>query len=65
MKSLWLTVATLLALAAAGCGGDTDSATKTPDRPAPKIEGVTIEGDRLSLADLQGRPVFVNVWSSW
>ncbi|MBA2742072.1 MAG: hypothetical protein H0U46_08690 [Actinobacteria bacterium] len=65
MKSLWLTVATVLALAAAGCGGSTDSATEMPDRPAPKIEGVTIEGDPLSLAELRGRPVFVNVWSSW
>ena len=42
-----------------------------PHEPAPKrelapaIEGVTIDGERLSLADFRGRPVFVNVWSSW
>lgn len=42
-----------------------------PHEPAPKrelapaIEGVTIDGERIALADFRGRPVFVNVWSSW
>ena len=36
------------------------------DRPkAPAIEGVSLEGARISLADFRGKPVFVNVWSSW
>jgi hypothetical protein len=33
--------------------------------PAPKIAGTTLDGKRLSLADLRGRPVIVNIWSSW
>jgi ABC-type glycerol-3-phosphate transport system substrate-binding protein len=33
--------------------------------PAPAIEGVSLDGESISLADLRGRPVFVNVWSSW
>ena len=33
--------------------------------PAPAISGTTIEGKRLSLAALRGKPVLVNVWSSW
>jgi RTX calcium-binding nonapeptide repeat (4 copies) len=33
--------------------------------PAPPIEGVTIDGERVSLADFRGRAVFVNVWASW
>jgi RTX calcium-binding nonapeptide repeat (4 copies) len=37
----------------------------TPRRIAPAIAGVTLEGRRLSLAAFRGRPVFVNVWSSW
>ena len=67
----------LLALAAAlaGCGGSTDSAApppppatyaSDPSRPAaPDIAGTTLDGDRASLADFRGRPVFVNVWASW
>jgi hypothetical protein len=33
--------------------------------PAPPIEGVTIDGERVSLAEFRGRAVFVNVWASW
>lgn len=36
------------------------------DRPkAPAIEGESLDGARISLADFRGTPVFVNVWSSW
>lgn len=67
MRSLLITVAALLALAAAGCGsGNEESASpESPSRQAPAIEGVTIDGEGISLADFRGRPVFVNVWSSW
>lgn len=38
----------------------------TPDRPpAPTLEGVTLQGEPIALADYRGRPVLVNVWSSW
>ena len=33
--------------------------------PKPPIAGATLAGKRLSLADLRGRPVVINVWSSW
>ena len=37
-----------------------------PSRPkAPPVAGTTLDGDELSLADFRGRPVLVNVWSSW
>jgi len=42
---------------------DSPAASSRPVSPA--IEGTTLEGDRVSLADFRGRPVFVNVWSSW
>ena len=32
---------------------------------AVALEGKTLNGARLSLADLRGKPVFVNVWASW
>jgi thiol-disulfide isomerase/thioredoxin len=35
-------------------------------RPEPvKLAATTLEGDRLDLAGLRGRPVVVNVWASW
>jgi hypothetical protein len=44
------------------------SAAATPDakrRPAPAIAGITLDGKQLSLTKLRGKPVFINVWSSW
>lgn len=31
----------------------------------PRIEGTTIDGQALDLADLRGRVVVLNVWGSW
>jgi hypothetical protein len=31
----------------------------------PRIAGTTLDGKRLALADLGGKPVVINVWSSW
>ena len=44
--------------------------TAPPDdgggRPAaPPIAGTSLDGREVSLADFAGRPVLVNVWSSW
>jgi cytochrome c biogenesis protein CcmG/thiol:disulfide interchange protein DsbE len=41
------------------------AASETARRPAPALTGVTLEGRQLSLAKLRGKPVFINVWSSW
>lgn len=57
VTALVLAVATV---ALAGVG----SALAAPP-PAPALAGVTLKGKRLSLADFRGRPVLVNVWSSW
>jgi hypothetical protein len=32
---------------------------------AVRLAGTTLEGKSLSLADFRGKPVIVNVWSSW
>jgi cytochrome oxidase Cu insertion factor (SCO1/SenC/PrrC family) len=70
----------LLAVFAAGCGSEsgeeaappgmtTTTETAPPEseggRAAPAIAGTTLDGERLALADFRGRPVLVNVWSSW
>ena len=34
-------------------------------RPAPPVEGTTLDGDRVSLVDFAGKVVVVNVWGSW
>ncbi|HXV59021.1 MAG TPA: hypothetical protein VD704_14250 [Gaiellaceae bacterium] len=57
-------------LAVAGCGGGSAGegagagSTAAPGE-AVAVEGETLDGGRLSLADLRGQPVFVNVWASW
>jgi hypothetical protein len=70
-------VVALCALVGSACGGGgsvgaaaTPPATVTSSdpssrQPAPEIEGISLEGKRISVADFRGRPVLVNVWSSW
>jgi len=43
------------------------TAVDTPivGRPAPAFDLQTLDGGRLSLADLRGSPVVVNFWASW
>jgi hypothetical protein len=41
------------------------AASESARRPAPALEGVTLGGKQLALAKLRGKPVFINVWSSW
>ncbi|MFC9429836.1 TlpA family protein disulfide reductase [Streptomyces sp. NPDC056987] len=57
-----------------GGGGDTNFVTNTggistvaaADRlPVNKIEGQTLEGEKLDIADLKGKIVVLNVWGSW
>jgi peroxiredoxin len=33
--------------------------------PAPAFAGTTVRGEPLSLADLRGRVVLLNVWATW
>ena len=78
MKSLrpLLLVAALTAVVLTACGGGDGAATvaspettqpaeRPIEGPAPPIEGTGLEGEPLSIADHLGRPVLVNVWSSW
>ncbi len=52
-----------------GGGGDAGTGlTLYPDGkgiPLPQIEGRTITGETLSLEDLRGHVVVLNVWGSW
>lgn len=66
----------LVAVIASGCGGSQDGAAPTVETPlatvttagrppAPPLSGTTIDGESIALSDFQGRPVLINVWSSW
>ena len=35
------------------------------DKPAPAIDLFDLDGNRVTLAQLAGRPVIVNIWASW
>lgn len=52
-----------------GCGpggGDSaDDAEATLSPEAPALSAVTLDGDSISLADLRGEPVLLNVWATW
>jgi RTX calcium-binding nonapeptide repeat (4 copies) len=54
-----------------GAGADTCLRATRPvgcEKPPPKlpvVEGLTLDGEKLSLADFRGRPVLVNTWASW
>ena len=36
-----------------------------PGRPAPDFTGATPEGKKLSLSDLKGKVVYIDVWATW
>jgi hypothetical protein len=70
-------VTALLLVTIAGCGSSageeagpapvTVESTVVPSgRPeAPPLAGTSLDGERISLEGFRGRPVLVNVWSSW
>lgn len=35
------------------------------NHPAPDFDLVTLDGDRISLAALQGKPMVINFWATW
>ena len=39
--------------------------TTTLDEPAPEFTLAALDGSRVSLDDLRGRPVVINFWASW
>lgn len=41
------------------------AASAATRQPAPLIAGQTLTGGKASLEALRGKPVFINVWSSW
>jgi peroxiredoxin len=70
---VWLKTAPRLGIGALvlalllGCGvvaGALGGASTTGER-APNFELTTLQGQRLALTDLAGKPVVLNFWASW
>ncbi len=59
MRRIVLLFLTCLALVAVA------TAAAAARKPAPATAGPTVTGAKASLAALRGKPVFINVWSSW
>ena len=55
----------LLALAAGCSEGAGGFRPLAAGDPAPEYAAATVSGDTVSLSDLRGRPVVVNVWATW
>jgi thiol-disulfide isomerase/thioredoxin len=67
MRPLLLLLSCCALLAAACTSGEARAGQllDPADRPAaPVVEALTLDGDTLALADLEG-PVVVNFWASW
>lgn len=73
VKSMYrvpLLVGVLVTLVACGGGSEDNGAaggtdTASPAAAAVELQGETLDGEPLSLADFRGKTVFVNVWASW
>ena len=70
-------LAVVVAALAVGCGSSTEEAAPPPAtvpaspsaeatrKAAPALAGVSLDGVAIALGDFRGRPVLINVWSSW
>jgi cytochrome c biogenesis protein CcmG, thiol:disulfide interchange protein DsbE len=54
----------LVALALPACA-ERPSAAPRIGEPAPDFESVSLDGESLSLAELRGQPVLLNLWATW
>ncbi len=55
----------LATLVLAACGSTEDAPPQPSATSQGPLAGTTLDGEAISLADFRGKPVFVNVWSSW
>jgi hypothetical protein len=73
-----IAAAALLVLAVAtGCGTTEEQTSPQPQttteapasdsarQTAPQLSGTSLDGDPIALADFRGRPVLIDIWSSW
>lgn len=51
--------------ALSGCGMTENVPRVAVGKPAPSYSAVTLAGDSISLRDLHGRVVLLNLWATW
>jgi cytochrome c-type biogenesis protein len=54
----------ILALGGSGCVAPENIGPQVGS-PAPAYQATTLEGDTVTLASLQGKPVLLNLWATW
>jgi peroxiredoxin len=64
-RSTTAIILAIVVLIAAGCGTSGDGAGNSPGNKAPDFTLRTIDGDKISLSDFNGRPVMLNFWATW
>jgi cytochrome c biogenesis protein CcmG/thiol:disulfide interchange protein DsbE len=70
-RRVWRILALLLAVGVLGLvlvtrlEGQPPARSVLLDRPAPDLQGTTLDGETFDLADGRGQVVLVNVWASW
>ena len=64
MRPTELVAAALLA-ATLACGNSGPPGNAAVGGPAPAYAAPTLDGDTVTLAELQGRPVLLNIWATW
>jgi peroxiredoxin len=57
--------APLLILLAAACADDARPARVAVGEPVPAYAAPTMAGDTISLAELRGQAVVLNIWATW
>ena len=67
-----LALLALAALVLTGCGSASEAMEPEAAPPAPAapgggdaITGTDLDGEPVSFAAFRGRPLLVNIWSSW
>lgn len=70
-RRLWRMLALLAAVTLVGLvlvtrlQGQPPARSVLLDRPAPALQGTTLDGEAFDLTDWRGQVVLVNIWASW
>ena len=64
MVKVILVIILVSGLLITGCAGKSNQVARV-GMPAPNFQLKNLDGQSVSLSDLQGKPVLINFWASW